>query len=231
MREGRIPGFLPSRSGFRFANRFPSQPLFRLPMLCPGGLPIGNAANGLCGGMVFAAHDFFRAGIPVPEDTTPPASGSPLYRYLVRRMFDSFCLPWGPLRYYRWMAAPERGTAAPSWKTIRQEIPRILAEIDAGRPAALGVIRVHSRNPLQVGKNHQVLAYSYRCNEDRGCLTLGIYDPNYPGRDDVMLTLALDRPETPGAFQSSTGEPLRALFWTPYRPFVRLANYPSFCTA
>jgi hypothetical protein len=220
MREGRVPGFLPSRSGFRFANRFPSQPLLRLPALFPGGLPVGNAANGMCGGMVFAAYDFFCAGLPIPASSEPPAYATPLFRFLVRRLFDSFQLPWGPLRYYRWMASPDSGSAAPGWKTLRQEMPSILKEIEAGRPAALGVIRLHSRNPLHLGRNHQVLAYAYRLDRNGSGLNISIYDPNYPMRDDVTLTLALDHPGTPGAFQASTGEPLRGLFWTPYLPFV-----------
>ena len=36
-------------------------------------------------------------------------------------------------------------------------------------------------------QNHQVLAYAYEVEGD--AVTLRIYDPNWPGRDDVILDL------------------------------------------
>jgi hypothetical protein len=83
-----VSGFLPSTHGLHFDNSFPHQPDLRLNLL---GLriPIGDAANGLCGGMVYTVRDLWQAQIPAPPDTTPPASGSPLFTHLVRRLFDS----------------------------------------------------------------------------------------------------------------------------------------------
>jgi len=213
MASARVPGFLPSTCGFRFANFFPPQPLFRL-----ARLPIGNASRGLCGGMVFAAYDFFERGCPPPDDREPPDHGSPLFSYLVRRLFQSFHLPWGPLRYYRWMAA---GDDLLLRHTVRHEWPRVRRELDAGRLTPLGLIRTRSRNPLRLGENHQVLAYGYGLHEPSGSLLLAVYDPNHPGRDD--LTLALDL-RAPSGVVSSSGEPFRGFFHTPYRPANLLAT-------
>jgi hypothetical protein len=207
MASARVPGFLPSTCGFRFANFFPPQPLLRL-----ARLPIGNASRGLCGGMVFAARDFFERGCPPPDDREPPGHGSPLFSYLVRRLFQSFHLPWGPLRYYRWMVA---GDDLLLRHTIRREWPRVRRELDAGRLTPLGLIRTRSRNPLRMGENHQVLAYGYGLDEPSGSLLLAVYDPNHAGRDD--LTLALDL-HAPSGVVSSSGEPFRGFFHTPYRP-------------
>ena len=99
----RVAGFLPSTSGFHFANRFPHVPDIKIDILGQQ-IAIGDAANGLCGGMVFAVRDYFEAGIPippilpVPPGMTGPSSG-PLFDYLVRRLFDSFnlLLPPPPL--------------------------------------------------------------------------------------------------------------------------------------
>ena len=44
----------------------------------------------------------------------------------------------------------------------------------ARRP--LGPVTVHSTNPLDLGMNHQVLAYGYEL--DGTALTLRVYDPN-----------------------------------------------------
>src|SRR5436190_19892466 len=99
----RVEGFLPGKHGFRFSNSFPAGPLVtvRLPGLGP--VPLGNASQGLCGGMVFAARDYFEAGTPIPDCEEPPATGSLLFDYLVRRLWDRFRLPCGPFRYYAWM--------------------------------------------------------------------------------------------------------------------------------
>ena len=66
-------------------------------------LPIGDASNGLCGGMAFAARDYFEAERPPPDETTAPGAG-PLFDYLVERLFDSFDLPLGPARYLALMS-------------------------------------------------------------------------------------------------------------------------------
>jgi hypothetical protein len=85
-----VPGFLPSTSGFHFDNLFDSVPLINIDVLGQQ-ISIGDASNGLCGGMAYAARDYFEAGISIPPDTTAPSSG-PLFDHLVRRLFDSFNL-------------------------------------------------------------------------------------------------------------------------------------------
>jgi hypothetical protein len=86
-----VPGFLQSISGFHFSNRtFPQVPDITINILGQQ-IGIGDASNGLCGGMVFAARDYFEAGIPIPPDTTNPSSG-PLFDYIVSRLLDSFNL-------------------------------------------------------------------------------------------------------------------------------------------
>jgi hypothetical protein len=211
MASAHVPGFLPSTCGFRFANAFWPQPLFRLPLAGLGHLRVGNASRGLCGGMVFAVRDLFERGRPPPDDRQPPDYGSPLFAYLVRRLFHSFRLPWGPLRYYRWMAS---GDERLLWHTARREWPRVRRDLDAGRLTALGLIRPRSRNPLALGENHQVLAYAYGLHEESGALVLAVYDPNHPGRDDVTLALNV---RAPAGIVASTGERVRGFFHTPYR--------------
>jgi hypothetical protein len=100
-------GFLPSRDGFAFTNAWPSAPAVtvRTPF---GSVGIGDDAAGLCGGMVFAALDYWHARIPPP--TARPAPGSALHNYVVRRLIASWHLPGGVARYYRWMNLPDRDT-------------------------------------------------------------------------------------------------------------------------
>src|SRR4249920_2338358 len=100
--------FLPSQDGLAFTNAWPSEPAVVLPTPF-GKINIGNAAAGLCGGMVFAALDFWHTGIQPPA--TRPAPGESLYRYIVRRLVDSWHLPAGVAQYYQWMTCP---TATPA---------------------------------------------------------------------------------------------------------------------
>jgi hypothetical protein len=128
--------FLPSRHGFRFSNHFPAGPVvnLRLPGLT---LPFGNASYGLCGGMAFAARDYFDKGITIPQTAAPPDPGSPLFNYLVRRLWDSFQLPGGPFRYYAWMGLSDEAVLV---RTVSEGWPRIRRELDRGRLAPLGAL-------------------------------------------------------------------------------------------
>ncbi len=199
MATGMLEGFLPSTSGFRFANSFPHVPVRRIGIPGVISVPIGDASNGLCGGMAFAARDYFEAGRPPPNDTTAPRKG-PLFDYLVDRLFDSFNLPLGPVWYLELMnpLLPDGETVwsrlglAPhgrAWRTVKEEWPKVRAEIDAGHPCPLGLVRMKSTNPFDLKENHQVLAYGYHLVGNS--LNLHLYDPNQPGRDDVTMTLSL----------------------------------------
>jgi hypothetical protein len=226
MPERTVPGFLPSTSGFRFPNSFPRVPVRRIGIPGVVSVPIGDASNGLCGGMVFVARDLFEASRPPPPETTPPAEG-PLFDHLVRRLFDSFQLPLGPARYLRLMSPilPDGETwwsrlgVAPhgrAWVMVREEWPKVRADIDAGHPSPLGLVRVKSHDPFDLKVNHQVLAYGYTL--DGSALTLRLYDPNRPGRDDVTLSLDVSDPTRPTTVMSSPAGPrVHAFFRVGYR--------------
>ena len=70
-----VAKFAPSTSGFRFPNSFPHVPVRRIGIPGVVSVPIGDASNGLCGGMVFAVRDYFEAGRTPPSDTTAPGEG------------------------------------------------------------------------------------------------------------------------------------------------------------
>lgn len=204
--------FDPRLHGFAFINSFPAYPHLRLwtPF---GALRIGDARNGLCGGMVFAALDYFYAGQPVPAVSQPPA-GDALFGYLVRRLYDSFNFPLGVWAYVALMR-PSRAEGAHSraWRTLQREWPRLRARLEAGAPCPLGLVRIRSGDLRRLGENHQVLAYGYEQQGSR--VSLLLYDPNYGRTDRVRLTFDLAAPEAPMTY--STGEPLLAFFGVRYR--------------
>lgn len=231
-----VPGFLPSSSGLHFQNNFPNVPLLTIDVL-GAQIPIGDAANGLCGGMVFTVRDYFEAGIPVPTDTIPPSSGS-LFDYLVKRLVDSFNLvppPFspGPVTYMWLMnpALPDHETdfsrigLAPhgrAWIMINDEWPKVKGDIDSDRLSPLGLIEVKSLDPLQMGHNHQVLAYGYTL--DGTNLAIHIYDPNFPNNDTVTLVLSIADPQQTTVITHSGGDPV----WCFFRPVYTFSAPPSF---
>jgi hypothetical protein len=74
-----------------------------------------------------------------------------------------------------------------------QEWPAIKAELDAGHPVCLGLVLVRTTDVLQLGQNHQVLAYGY---EQHGTnVTINVYDPNAPDNDAVTMSFDMVDPQ------------------------------------
>ncbi len=225
MRSNVVTDFLPSHSGLHFANRFGHAPLLELEL---GGrrLSIGDAAFGICGGMCLTALDLFTAGVAPPTDVAPPATGTPRFEYLVRRQVASLDRGLVPMRFYELMALrSDRATSiarivgrrSRTGVLAHRDWPAIRFDIDHGRPAVLGIVRLASLDPRRLVRHHQVLAYGYEVIEDR--LTLRIYDPNHPDRDDVELRLRLGPERRPPAtIIQTTDEPVVTFFRAPYTP-------------
>jgi hypothetical protein len=222
-----MTGFLPSRHGWPFANRFVKVPPFKL----IGELKYGDASKGLCGGMVYSALDYFVAGLDVPSIPEPDRSkfGSPLqgpiFDYFGKRLFHSFNIPSGVLDYIELMNPnyPDYRTGksytglakqSRAWRVIRREWPAIKARLDAGYPCPLGLVRVKSTNLSKLGENHQVMAYGYDLAGDE--LTLFIYDPNFPGNDKVFLKVNIANPERKLNIQYWDEKPVYCFFLTDY---------------
>lgn len=215
MRSNAVPGFLPSRHGFLFANRWPAAAA-RTRSLGLVHIGIGDTSRGLCGGMTFAARDRFERGADAPPDVVAPEPGTPLFIEIVDRQFASFGRLLGvpfvgvPLRFWAAALASERRRQR---DTVRSAWPAIRSAIDAGRLSMVGLVRQAGWNPLALGLGHQVVAYRYAATPDR--IAIGIYDPNHPGDDAVELVLERS---TDGSIRmsQSTGEPLLGLLDLPY---------------
>jgi len=235
---GAVPGFLPSVHGLPFANAFPPGPTLRLGPLDPRVVGFGDASAGLCGGMALTARDLYEVGLSAPASEAsegetpggagPPANGSPRFRALVRRQVQSLDWLRVPLRYLDLQAMrpdPPSGLAAvlhrepPRVQAILDEWPLIRAEIDGGHASVVGLIRTAGGSPWDLTRNHQVLEFAYAAG-DR-FVTIRVYDPNHPRRDDVELRASISADH--GALwrdrirlTQSTGEPLLGFFRQPY---------------
>jgi hypothetical protein len=224
MGQPRPERFLPSRDAFGFANAWPDEPAFSVvtPLRRVG---IGNAARGLCGGMVFGALDYWHTGAKPPASL--PAPSEPLFRFIVRRLIQSWHIPAGVARYYYWMHLPDGDpvrNAGPivlrrrglRTRSIAGQWPRIRADLDAGHPAALGIVTVASASPFQLGHNHQVLAYAYRIEGTE--TTVRVYDPNSGPADDVYIQFDTAKPASGLTHSINIGLPVRGFFLNPYSP-------------
>ncbi len=211
-----MPSFLPSTHGFHFANAWPSGPTVRFGPVDPRILGVGDASAGLCGGMVYTAADLFAAGLPVPTDREPFANGSPRFAAIVRRQVESLAFLTVPVRFWLRMALGNSFGRDRARMTLTDEWPAAKAALDGGRLFPVGLIRVQSADPRNLTKNHQVVAWAY--DEDGREAGLRIYDPNWPDRDDVSITIHLDNALRPASLSQSTGEPLLGWFGLPYAP-------------
>ena len=223
-----VPGFLPSRSGLPFPNTWPPGPTVTLGPIDPRWVGIGDASQGLCGGMALTVRDLFEAGIEPPRDAELPVNGTPRFRAIVRRQVESLDWLRIPLRYYDLQAfRPDPPTPlsrilrreVPRVGAIRREWPRIRAEIDAGRLPVIGTIRISSPNPMLLGLNHQVLGFGYDVTDER--IAIRVYDPNRPGQDDVELRAIIDLDEDESwadriRLGRSDGDVLLGWFLQPY---------------
>ena len=175
--------------------------------------------------MVFAALDYWHAGRPPPASR--PAPGSPLYKFIVRRLIDSWHVPAGVGRYYLWMNLPDADASREAggwrltvrglgWRTVTRQWPLVRASIDAGTPAALGVITMASAWPGVLGRNHQVLAYGYSISGST--VTLAVYDPNSGPDDHVQIAFDTGDAAGPVTFRQnlSIAWPVRGFFVTAY---------------
>lgn len=226
MRSTSVPGFLPSRNGLHFSNRFPDVAPIRVDLGPLGSVGIGSTAAGLCGGMSYVTCDLWARGIEPPPEAVAPKPGSRRFRALVRRQVESLDALRVPLRFYDLQAfRPDRPDAAArllSRRTRTAEVaivewPKVRAELDAGRLAPVGLVRAVGPEPWFVPIHHQAVAFGYEQQDDR--LSLRLYDPNHPDRDDVEVRfrLGLER-RGPGTMLQTTGEPVHAFWLLPYRP-------------
>ncbi|OGO60443.1 MAG: hypothetical protein A2032_01420 [Chloroflexi bacterium RBG_19FT_COMBO_49_13] len=181
--------FLPSEHGFRFVNSFSG---YFLPFSTPAfmGSRKVSAKYGLCGGMCAAAYDFALAGRAIPEKKDIPNQGTRLQRYLFRRQMDSLGgMAQQIVKVAQWTSMPD-DTLFGTQAHTADEFNPIRQKLNDQNPVVLALIYEHASTLKQLSRlifnNHQVLAYGYQ-QDAGGGITIHIYDPNLPGRDDVVI--------------------------------------------
>ena len=219
--DTKTTSFEPKIHGFKFGNGFPVKDLIQffpfLEILNSYGL--APDSFGLCGGMCWAALDYYYAMKPIPSNSSPPTKEDPLLETLAKRQFDTLKYIPPPVNRYQlietlliWQNSPFIGvfTADLSW-------PMIKAKIDVGLPAPICLVRAGLG--VEVWKNHQVIAIGYKFNEEDNYLEIYLYDPNYP-RTTQKLTMFLGQSNL--VITHSTGKSARGFFLWPYDKYEKV---------
>ncbi len=239
-KSNNVPGFLPSNNGFKFSNNNWSDFGYKLPLLqgFPGleDIKLGTASNGLCGGMAFAARDYFEGRANIPAMTSNPNDAQNNFtKFIIKRLFNSFNT--NDVTMYMKLMSPlyadtdegalnSVGQMGRAYVTIREEWPMIKSDIDQGHPAPIGLIRVKSAWIGDLGQNHQVLVYGYTINNNS--ISLRIYDPNIPLNDNLVITIKLQGVDKPlSAVYNGSQKPVYALFRTNYTADASFPVYTS----
>lgn len=196
--------FIPSVHGFKFVNRFPG---YFLPFSLPDFLTPRKVASkyGLCGGMCAAAYDYALAGRVIPQQADVPHRGTRLQRYLFRRQIDSLGgAGQEVIKVAQWTSMPEDTLLGTHARTAH-ELASIRQKLDDRNPVVLALIYEHASSLGELSRlifnNHQVLAYASQ-EKATGEITFQVYDPNLPGRDNVVIQ---SQPVLVGEVTSSSG--------------------------
>ena len=202
--------FVVSTNGLSFVNSFslPFKPVLNLPLI--GEIDLNKVIYGLCGGMCFAALDYYYAGQPVPSYSRTEDLPSNYILYLWDRQINSFGFLVVP-KVIEWMLRDDGDVAV---RTARYEVPKIRRALDQGQPVVLGLVR--GKGPTDPTVNHQVLGSGYDFDETTRQFKVYLYDPNYPGLDS-SLSMGLASPSQGLQGAQVTGEPFRGLFVIPYQ--------------
>ncbi len=204
--------FVPSQHGFHFRNGFQGQIL-----------GAGESAYGLCGGMSFAAADYFLANRPIPADIHAPADGTPLFKYIYSRQATSFGTLGGMgLKFVEWMQLPDDSTDAQPDSThsrTLEGLPAITGALSRGEPVVLGLVLTSTAAKGKAWDNHQVLALS-STETATGQVDIRIYDSNFPNRDDVTISITRNPTRIAMHIPGRRDMAIRGFFRMAYSPIV-----------
>lgn len=174
--------FDPTKHAFKFTNTFKT---------VTGVFDV--TTGGLCGGMIYATLDYFKARKAPPVQSYTPIQGTTLQRYLLERNMTALGdhmdkwveLHLNPLgardnEFFRWGL---QGTGGGRLQELR-------AHIDRGDPVPLG-LKSLTGDP---GADHVVLAYGYDMGRYKGDLgqyqedlKIFVYEPNYGAQKVTMV--------------------------------------------
>jgi hypothetical protein len=161
-----LTSFDPSLHGFQFSN---DDILWSLG-------PLGGKQ--LCGGMVYAALDYFTDTMTIPPDTDAPTPGTPLHSYIYGRQVDA----------HESTATKFLGSWMPIFGPLvnnlllnqNDEFAKLTAILSRGMPIPICLVGY--------GAGHHVLAMD--CTNATGAMIVTVYNPNHPNERGMLIQIA-----------------------------------------
>jgi hypothetical protein len=102
-------------------------------------------STALCGGMAYAALDYYNAGMEVPQIATAPAEGTPLHRYILGRQEDAhnntlprFGVSYAPIVGILGTELPQSSETKKLGQHIRAKKPIPICMVGDARPPCRG---------------------------------------------------------------------------------------------
>jgi len=162
--------FLPHTHGFPFKNAFEQRLPLHYDLPLSGMVDINEVSDGLCGGMCFAALDYFKAG-----QRPPAVADERLLSFLRDRQVDSLRVATILKIIEGLLLEDDEGKA----HLLNRELPKLRRRLEKGQPAVLALLHPHA----QAGQtaSHFVIAAGYELDKQNNQLTVNLYDPNLPG--------------------------------------------------
>jgi len=163
--------------GFHFNNDFKTD-------IIEG--PFHITTDGRCGGMSYAALDFFHNKKSTPTDyTTLPVEGDYLNTYIYERFMRSL----GSVvdEYVDRIFNPSMRA---QWyhNSVYVNFPIIKDKIDKKEPINLGLL-TYNADASNIGKNHQVTAIGYEKGSKADDFRIILYDNNYHDEEMVLFPM------------------------------------------
>lgn len=175
-----LSNFKPHRDGFNFVNDFQNNFVSELDW----------KTAGLCGGMSYAALDYYFSRRPIPSATFRPAEGTPLHKYIYGRQVSSIrdnVDKWTELSLNPFGV---RDSEFANWG-LQGRLETLKNLLRLKRPVPLSLLAMGGN-----WKGHQVVAvgidlgrFSPRTKQFSEDVKIFLYDPNYPNR---MVTMVPD---------------------------------------
>lgn len=146
-------------------------------------LKLGKAERGLCGGMVFSALDYYYSNKSIPEIKSLNINDKDqIFRYIVKRLFDSFGIKAVLTYYYLQLPIVKENTLN---KHTSKQLDKILSKLKKEIPVPVTLILVKTYNPDRLGENHQVLLTQIHTLREE-LIEIKVYDPNYPKTERIL---------------------------------------------
>lgn len=180
--QERHTNFNPKTDGFNFVNSFNNDFIKELDF----------RTSGLCGGMVYAALDYYKTRKTIPQQSHRPAVNTKLHDYIYDRQVNSIehnIDKWAEVGFNPFGA---RNTEFFNWGLQGfggGRLQELRESIDRGNPVPLGLWHADGYE----GGDHQVLAIGYKMGRYKGDLKdhkedfeIYVYDPNYPNEKQTL---------------------------------------------